>query len=62
MSTLADHAYPVDELVADDLPAITSHRSRYGRYLRCEGCGAEVAAGAEGLLHDEDCARRRTWR
>lgn len=62
MSALAAHAYPVDEQASADLPKITLHRSRHGRYLRCEGCGAEVASGAEGILHDEGCARRRCWR
>ena len=61
MSTLAKHAYPVDEPTDDDLPEITMHRSRHGRYLRCEECGAEVAVSAEGILHQEGCTRRRAW-
>ena len=62
MATLAKHAYPVDEAADDDLPEITMHHSRYGRYLRCQGCQAEVVVGAEGILHDQDCSRRRVWR
>ena len=62
MTLLADHAYPADEPADDDLPTITEHRSRHGRYLRCTGCGAEIVAGGEGMLHDEGCARHRSWR
>ena len=65
---LADHAYPADEPVADDLPEITVHREPFAvgsdgaRYLRCEGCGGEVITGADGIVHDDGCPRRREWR
>jgi len=62
MTRLAAHAYPVDEPADDELPEITQHRSRHGRYLRCSGCGSEVVTSAEGMLHDEGCARHRSWR